>query len=154
MRSLIIIGLVIITSIIACTKVGRNITIKGKVINPLANVTYEGIKVQLVKSQSLSLPGGYKEIKHTFTDENGAFELNATRLGEVWVQAQSGSDLYVVQTSLQTNVFIHKFMIEPFLFPSCKNPHHPKFTSIAKWSDKTSLWILKSNVFKVGSTKI
>lgn len=96
MRNMIIIGLVFITSIIACTKVGRNITIKGKVINPLTNVTYEGIKVQLVKSQSFSLPGGFKEIKHTFTDENGEFELNATRLGNVWVQAQSGSDLYVL----------------------------------------------------------
>ena len=96
MRCLIILVSTLILGVTSCTKIGRNITIKGKVINPLTNVTYEGIKVQLVKSQSFSLPGGFKEIKHTFTDENGEFELNATRLGDVWVQAQSGSDLYVL----------------------------------------------------------
>ncbi|MDX1651105.1 MAG: hypothetical protein R3277_01350 [Brumimicrobium sp.] len=80
----------------SCTKVGRNITVKGKVINPITGTRYPDLKVQLVKSQSLSLPGGFKEIKHTFTDENGEFELNATRLGKIWVQVQSGSDLYVI----------------------------------------------------------
>lgn len=52
--------------------------------------------MQLVKSQSLSLPGGFKEIKHTYTDGNGEFEINASRLGTIWVQIQSGSDLYVL----------------------------------------------------------
>ena len=96
MKHLIIVSLVFITSILSCTKVGRNITVKGKVLNPLTGTTYEGIKVQLIRSKNLQLPGGYTEIKHTHTDANGEFELNATRLGDVWVQAQSGSDLYVL----------------------------------------------------------
>lgn len=96
MRNLIIISLVFITSILSCTKVGRNITVKGKVLNPLTGTTYEDIKVQLVRIKNLQLPGGFTEIKHTHTDANGEFELNATRLGDVWVQAQSGSDLYVL----------------------------------------------------------
>ncbi|MGM0478350.1 MAG: hypothetical protein ACQERC_03930 [Bacteroidota bacterium] len=95
MKTPIYIPLVLAFLLFSCTKFGRNITIKGKVVNPITGTTYSDLKVQLVKSQSLSLPGGKKEIKHTFTDENGGFELNATRLGKIWVQIQSGSDLYV-----------------------------------------------------------
>jgi hypothetical protein len=92
-NKLVLIGFL---AFISCTKIGRNITVKGKVVNPVTNEPIEGVKVQLVRSTNFQIPGGYKEIKHTFSDINGVFELNATRLGDVWIQAQRGEDYYVL----------------------------------------------------------
>lgn len=68
-----------------CTKIGRNITVKGKVLNPITNEAYKGIDVRLLKSKDTDYYGGYKMIKSTISDENGAFELNAGRLGPIWL---------------------------------------------------------------------
>lgn len=89
-----IIILFFLLGLFSCTKVGRNITVKGKVVNPINGTTYSDIKIQFVRPESFSLPGGYKEIKHVYTDLNGEFELNATRLGQIFVQVQSGGELY------------------------------------------------------------
>jgi len=96
MKALFYISILFVFLLFSCTKFGRNITVKGKVVNPITGTTYSNLKVQLVKSESLSLPGGFKEIKHTFTDENGNFEINASRISKIWVQIQSGSELYVL----------------------------------------------------------
>lgn len=65
---------------LSCTKVGRNITIKGKVLNPVTNTPIEGVEVWFQRTTS-GLPGGYKTIKEEITDVNGEFEINATRIG-------------------------------------------------------------------------
>ena len=80
MKHLIIVSLVFITSMLSCTKVGRNITVKGKVVNPVTNAPFEGIEVWFQRTTN-QLPGGYKTIKEEITDANGEFEINATRIG-------------------------------------------------------------------------
>lgn len=69
----------------SCTKFGKNITVKGAVLNPITEETISGIKVRLIKSENLKLYGGYKTIKETTTDANGQFELSAGRTGNVWI---------------------------------------------------------------------
>ena len=78
MRYLII--AVVLLSVLSCTKVGRNITVKGKVVNPVTNAPFEGIEVWFQRTTN-QLPGGYKTIKEEITDANGEFEINATRIG-------------------------------------------------------------------------
>ena len=75
---------------LSCTKIGRNITVKGRVLNPITGEGYEGATIELIKSENLQYNGGYKEVKHTLSDANGNFEISATRLGPVWIQAQTG----------------------------------------------------------------
>ena len=79
MRSVLII-VVVLFSLLSCTKVGRNITVKGKVVNPVTNAPFEGIEVWFQRTTN-QLPGGYKTIKEEITDTNGEFEINATRIG-------------------------------------------------------------------------
>ncbi|MGM0478353.1 MAG: hypothetical protein ACQERC_03945 [Bacteroidota bacterium] len=79
MRNVIII-VVVLFSFPSCTKVGRNITVKGKVVNPVTNTPFEGIEVWFQRTTN-QLPGGYKTIKEEITDANGEFEINATRIG-------------------------------------------------------------------------
>lgn len=68
-----------------CTKFGKNVTVKGQVLNPITSQPISGIKVRLIKSQNLKYYGGYKGVKETTTDANGHFELSAGRLGSIWI---------------------------------------------------------------------
>jgi hypothetical protein len=83
----------VITAIVllsCCTKFGKNMTVKGEVLNPITGEGYSGVTVEMIQSeQSLSFNGGYKGVTHTLTDENGNFSISATRLAPVWVQVQA-----------------------------------------------------------------
>jgi hypothetical protein len=72
----------------SCTKVGKNVTVKGRVFNPITNEGYADVSVRLMVPETLSLPGGYKTIKRTSTDNMGYFEISAGRLRSVWVQVE------------------------------------------------------------------
>jgi len=74
----------------SCTKFGKNITVKGRVLNPITGEGYSGATVELIRTQNLQYEGGYKELKHTITDQNGAFEISAYYAGTVWAQVQVG----------------------------------------------------------------
>ena len=93
MRYVIIISLLILSAI-SCTKIGKNVTVKGVVKNPITDETYEGLKVQLLVGETFALPGGFKEIKSTETDQNGKFELSAGRTKEVYVQVYDADGNY------------------------------------------------------------
>jgi hypothetical protein len=58
-----------------CTKFGKNVTIKGRVMNPITGAGIPDAEVKLLKS-TIGLPGGDKKIKSVFSDSNGDFELN------------------------------------------------------------------------------
>ena len=92
MRYLVIV--ILIFSLFSCTKIGRNVTVKGVVKNPITGKTYEGLKVHLLVGETFQLPGGYKEIKSTETDQNGRFELSAGRTREVYVQVFDAAGNY------------------------------------------------------------
>lgn len=50
----------------SCTKFGKNITIEGRVLNPITNEPISGVEVYLFKSEvNLDYYGGYKSIKET-----------------------------------------------------------------------------------------
>ncbi len=75
----------ILMIVFACTKIGKNITVKGRVLNPITGEAHEGIEIRLLRNRNLEYNGGYKTIKSTTTDENGYFELNAGRMGPIWL---------------------------------------------------------------------
>ncbi|HRO76469.1 MAG TPA: hypothetical protein PLP27_10010 [Crocinitomicaceae bacterium] len=63
---------------VSCTKFGKNITVKGRVINPITNEPISGITVFMHQSWKS------KTIKKMVTGQDGEFELSATHLGYVW----------------------------------------------------------------------
>jgi len=81
--------ILIIIGLFSCSKPGKNVGVKGRVVNPITNEGMPNVEVILLTSESLSLPGGFKKIKSTKTDENGNFEIYALRVFKpVWVQAE------------------------------------------------------------------
>ena len=93
MKRLVLLTAVLFTAV-SCTKFGKNITVKGKVLNPITGEGYEGITVQLIRHKHFQYEGGYRELKHTTTNQNGEFEISAYYGGKVWVQAQSPAEYY------------------------------------------------------------
>jgi hypothetical protein len=57
------------------TKFGKNITIEGRVENPITGEGISGAEIWLLKT-TMGLPGADKEIKTAISDANGNFELN------------------------------------------------------------------------------
>ncbi len=76
---------IVLITLASCTKIGRNITVKGKVINPITGQGISGVEIKLLRSQNLQYNGGYKAIKKVISDENGNFEINAMRLGPIYL---------------------------------------------------------------------
>jgi hypothetical protein len=58
-----------------CTKFGKNVTIKGRVLNPITGEGIPNIEIWLQKPTN-GLPGGLKTIKKATTDENGNYEID------------------------------------------------------------------------------
>ena len=85
MKTPIYISLLLVFLLFSCTKFGRNVTIKGKVINPVTNEPIEGIEAWFQKTTN-GLPGGFKTIKEEVTDANGEFEINAGRIGTHYIR--------------------------------------------------------------------
>ena len=86
-RTLILTLFSLLFAVIGCTKFGKNITVEGRVLNPITNEPISDITVRLIKSKNLQYYGGYKTIKETTSDINGNFELSAGRTGGVWIVA-------------------------------------------------------------------
>jgi len=63
-----------------CTKFGKNITIKGRVLNPITGEPISGITVFLYKADN------FKTIKETISNTDGTFELDANYLGTAYAQ--------------------------------------------------------------------
>ncbi|MFA5574344.1 MAG: carboxypeptidase-like regulatory domain-containing protein [Brumimicrobium sp.] len=82
-RTLILTLFSLLFAVIGCTKFGKNITVEGRVLNPITNEPIKGITVFLHKSN-------YKTIQKTITEEDGKFRLSAGRLGPIW----AGTDYY------------------------------------------------------------
>jgi len=61
-------------SLFSCTKFGKNITVTGRVLNPITGEGHEGVKVVLHKG-TLEIVGG-KTVKTVYTGADGRFEIN------------------------------------------------------------------------------
>ena len=73
MRTLFALLIILIAA--SCTKFGKNVTLKGQVLNPVTGEGIEGAEVKLLK-----IVGGYdskyKTIKSATTDASGNFDLD------------------------------------------------------------------------------
>ncbi len=62
-------------SALSCTKLGKNVTIEGRVMNPIKGEGIEGIELELLRTTA-GLPGGYKSVKSTNSNSDGSYERN------------------------------------------------------------------------------
>ncbi|MCO5269849.1 MAG: carboxypeptidase-like regulatory domain-containing protein [Brumimicrobium sp.] len=90
-----ILSIILLLSLFSCTKFGKNVTVKGRVLNPITGEGISGVQIILKRSTLGGAPGfqsgGSKIIKETTTDENGYYELNKLTLsGSVLMSAHIG----------------------------------------------------------------
>jgi hypothetical protein len=75
----IVVFLGLILSVLGCTKVGKNVSVSGRVVNPITGEAISGMKLEL-RRDALASPGtpntDVKVIEESTTDENGYFEIN------------------------------------------------------------------------------
>ena len=73
MRTLVIASMILITA--SCTKFGKNVTLKGRVVNPVTGEGIAGAEVNLYRIAG-AYDSKYKTIKSATTDASGHFELD------------------------------------------------------------------------------
>jgi hypothetical protein len=71
-RFILIVVLIVSAS---CTKFGKNVTLKGRVMNPVTGEGIEGAEVKLYRIAG-GYDSNYKTIKSATTDAFGNFELD------------------------------------------------------------------------------
>ncbi len=59
--------LIILCLITSCTKFGRTVTVKGRVINPITGAGIQDAEMILQRGRA-GLPGGNKTVKNVHTD--------------------------------------------------------------------------------------
>ncbi len=92
--SKLIFTLIIPLLFFGCTKLGKNVTVTGRVVNPITGQGFEGLEVQLQKTKN-SLPGGYTSVKEVYTDSKGYFEINhLAGANSYHVMVQTTADQY------------------------------------------------------------
>ena len=69
----------------SCTKFGKNITIEGRVLNPITGEGIEGVKMSLVKTTN-GLPSGEKTIGSAVTSSDGYYKIEEKSMKAVYLQ--------------------------------------------------------------------
>lgn len=87
--------LIILLTFLGCTKFGKNITVKGCVLNPITGQGIEGVTVELLKG-TLGLPGGLKSVKEVTTDANGNFEISKLSMRGLSLGVGNLGDRYAI----------------------------------------------------------
>lgn len=87
--------LIILLSFLGCTKFGKNITVKGRVLNPITGQGIEGAELNLLRG-TLELPGGEKSVKKVFTDANGNYEISKFSLSGLSLSVGNLGDRYAI----------------------------------------------------------
>ena len=90
----IIFGLSLLFMLSTCTKFGKNVTVKGRVLNPLTGEGIPDVDVVLIRNTFGQLPGGIKIIKSVTTDANGNFELSKFTLSHPTFQVNLSGKYY------------------------------------------------------------
>ena len=65
--------------LLACTKVGKNVTIKGRVLNPVTGEGIQDAEVKILKTAG-GFNGGFKAIKTVKSNSDGSFEISKLSL--------------------------------------------------------------------------
>lgn len=68
----------------SCTKFGKNMTIKGRVLNPITGQGISNVPVVMYRS-TLDYPSGRKKVKETTTDSEGYFEISKASLSKCYL---------------------------------------------------------------------
>nr|WP_294859954.1 carboxypeptidase-like regulatory domain-containing protein [uncultured Fluviicola sp.] len=106
-----VVALLMILIVVSCTKFGKNVTLKGRVVNPITGEGIEGAEVKLLKIAG-GYDSNYKTIKSATTDASGSFELDKYTWTKPVARCEVG-DLYRLgwtQDGGQT--FIDNFELE------------------------------------------
>ena len=82
----------IIASCFGCTKLGKNVTIKGKVLNPVTGLGIEGAEVKVLKTAG-GFNGGFKAIKTVKSNSDGSFEISKLSLEHCYVVCHTPLDV-------------------------------------------------------------
>ena len=91
MRALFIVLLVLTTT--SCTKFGKNVTLKGRVMNPVTGEGISGAEVKLYKLVGF-YDAKHKAIQSATTDASGYFELNKYTWSSPTARCEPKDDLY------------------------------------------------------------
>ena len=95
--NILAISILFLMTLSSCTKFGKNVTIEGRVENPITGEGISGVKIVLEK-ETLEIPGGIKSIKEVYTDANGNFELNkfSFRASQIIANTSTAGDYYKI----------------------------------------------------------
>ena len=107
----------------SCTKDGKNITVQGRVYNPLTGEGISDCEIRLVK-ESLELPGGNKTVLTVYPDANGYFELNHTSISARYVGCFFDNEKYAeigwVRDGQDTGVELEPVKRGKFTYLDCQ----------------------------------
>ena len=108
-QGMIWIGMVFLLS--TCTKDGKNITVQGRVLNPVTGEGIPNARIELLKETSGSPgnSGGYKEVEVVYSDANGSFELNHTSWFPRLVACYPNENIYENMGWAEDGVFLDKY---------------------------------------------
>ncbi|TSJ40003.1 carboxypeptidase regulatory-like domain-containing protein [Fluviicola chungangensis] len=76
--------LILVLALVSCTKFGKNVTVKGRVMNPVTGEGIPNVPVIMYRS-TLDYPSGSKRVKETTTDSDGYFEISKASLSKCYL---------------------------------------------------------------------
>ena len=95
----------------SCTKFGKNVTLKGRVINPVTGEGIEGAEVKLYRIAG-GYDSNYKTIKSATTDASGNFELDKYTWAKPVARCEVGEMYKLGWTQDGGETFIDNFELE------------------------------------------
>ena len=109
MRTLVIASMILITA--SCTKFGKNVTLKGRVVNPVTGEGIAGAEVNLYRIAG-AYDSKYKTIKSATTDASGNFELDKYTWAKPVARCDVGERYKLGWTKDGGQTFIDNFELE------------------------------------------
>ena len=90
------IALISFIFLLGCTKVGKNVTIKGRVLNPVTGEGIQDAEVKILKTAG-GFNGGFKAIKTVKSNSDGSFEISKLSLEHCYVVCHTPLDVNYYQ---------------------------------------------------------
>lgn len=119
--------IILLGVLLACTKDGKNITVKGRVYNPVTGAGIPNCEIRLLKTTSGSpgTSGGYEDVATVYTDNDGYYELNHTSMFVRYVGCYPDQNEYEeigwVKDGIQTgNTSFEKVNLGKYTYLDCE----------------------------------
>ncbi|TSJ40002.1 carboxypeptidase-like regulatory domain-containing protein [Fluviicola chungangensis] len=103
--------LILVLALVSCTKFGKNVTVKGRVMNPVTGQGIEGAEVKLLRVKG-GYDSNYKTIKSVVTDASGNFELDKYTWASPVARCETGDFYRLGWTKDGGQTFIDNFELE------------------------------------------